>query len=410
MHSIFFTLVILALIALTTAFPNGSGTCNSNQTVIEGVQGQPMGTLKELGYEFAITMEKNQYKPGGPPVKFCVHGKFPYKGVLLYALDKDKNHVGSWKVQPGHKILNLNCLGDKEGTLTHSDPSPKGPNLCYLYSPPLKDVGAINFVGTVCQSRDAGFQIVRFPTFFTAEGGNNNNVTTTTMTKTTCTYEETKPTYEKPTYEKPPYEKTTYEKPPYEKTTYEKPPYEKTTYEKPPYEKPTNENTKMTTTCDYTKPTHENTKPSYEKPTYEKPTYENTKPTYEKPTYENTKPTYEKPTYEKPTYENTKPTYEKPTYEVPTYEPTKSNSPVGFNPPEVNAANGITYTGCILLLQLMIVYEYMAGYTGQRKLENEKKNEEIEENVENDVNKQIDWFTLYSLTKWKRKNTNKSRL
>ncbi|RHZ46550.1 hypothetical protein Glove_615g28 [Diversispora epigaea] len=327
MHSILSMLVILALVALTTAFPNGSGTCNSNATVIGGVMGQPMGTLKtDLGYTFAVTMENNNYIPGGPPVKFCVHGKDPFKGLLLYALDVAKNHVGEWLVpSTDYKILNLNCLGDPKGTITHANPNLKGPNVCFQYKSPMTDVGPINFVGTVVKSKLDGFQIIRFETIFVVK--DSKFVTTATMTTTTCmqqppytkTYENTKPPYEKPTY------KTTYNKPPYEKPTYEP------TYNKPPYEKPT-----------------------YEKPTYE-PTYN--KPPYEKPTYE---PTYNKPPYEKPTYE--KPTYEMPTYE-PTYKPTGSNDPIGdFKPPDVSAANGITYTGFILLLQLMIVSSLIIYY------------------------------------------------
>lgn len=124
MRSTLFTLATLALVALTKAFPTGSGTCNSNQTVIEGVPGQPMGTLKELGYSFAVKMENNNYIPGGPPVKFCVHGSTPFKGLLLYAVDKtpQRNHLGTWNIPAGqpYKILDLNCTGDPKGTITHS--------------------------------------------------------------------------------------------------------------------------------------------------------------------------------------------------------------------------------------------------------------------------------------------------
>ncbi|CAG8761036.1 496_t:CDS:1, partial [Acaulospora morrowiae] len=49
-------------------------------------------------------------------------------------------------------------------------PNPKGPNLSFMWTPPDNDVGPISFVGTIVQSGQAGFQIIKVPTNFTVAG------------------------------------------------------------------------------------------------------------------------------------------------------------------------------------------------------------------------------------------------
>jgi hypothetical protein len=172
MRSIFYTLFISALVAVVSAFPNRSGTCFSNQTIIE--QAVSMGKMDStLGYNFQIKMTGNYYVPKGSPVQFSITGKTPFKGLLLYAVDSQKNHVGSWDTPTGFKILT--CQGDPSGTLSHADPNPKGPSVKFMWTPPDSDRGPINFVGTVVVSTESGFQIVKIPTSFTVAGSKLSN-------------------------------------------------------------------------------------------------------------------------------------------------------------------------------------------------------------------------------------------
>lgn len=174
MRSLFYTLFISALVAVVSvsAFPDHSGTCISDATTIEGVPGSPMGKLvTTLGYNFQVKMSKNNYVPKGSPVKFTVTGKNTFMGLLLYAVDSKKNHVGSWNTPTGFKILtNPQCNGDPSGTLSHSDSTLKGPTVNFMWTPPDNDVGPISFVGTVVESGATGFQVIKVPTNFTVAG------------------------------------------------------------------------------------------------------------------------------------------------------------------------------------------------------------------------------------------------
>ncbi|CAG8749851.1 3646_t:CDS:2 [Dentiscutata erythropus] len=177
MHLLFYTLFLL-FAAVASAFPNGAGTCLSNQTIIEGVPNSPMGKLNaSLGYDFKVRMKNNNYVPKGPPVCFEITGNKPFKGLLLYALDSNKNHVGQWVLRRGFQFKE-NCTGDPKGTLTHSCPAKKRPGIKFKWRPPQMDVGPITFVGTIVVSTEEGFQIVKTNQSFTACGSNSTIVPT----------------------------------------------------------------------------------------------------------------------------------------------------------------------------------------------------------------------------------------
>ncbi|CAG8478939.1 44034_t:CDS:2, partial [Gigaspora margarita] len=164
--------------AVASAFPNGAGTCLSNQTIIEGVPNSPMGKLNaSLGYDFKVKMKNNLYIPNGPPIFLEITGKKHFKGLLLYALDSSKNHVGQWVLRHGFQFKG-NCTGDPKGTLTHSCPKKKRPGIKFKWRPPPMDVGPITFVGTIVVSAEEGFQIVKTNQSFTACGSNNTIVPT----------------------------------------------------------------------------------------------------------------------------------------------------------------------------------------------------------------------------------------
>ncbi|CAG8666116.1 10860_t:CDS:2, partial [Cetraspora pellucida] len=158
---------------VASAFPYGAGTCLSDQMIIEGVAKSPMGKLNaSLGYDFKVCLKNNQYIPKGPPIFLEITGKKKFRGLLLYALDSAKNHVGQWTPPHGFKFK-TNCTGDPKGTLTHRNPSKKRPGTKFKWRPPPTDVGPITFVGTIVISTQEGFQIVKTQQVFTAFGSNN---------------------------------------------------------------------------------------------------------------------------------------------------------------------------------------------------------------------------------------------
>jgi len=141
-------------------------------TIIEGVISIFRHSLESKVQE--NLMKNNNYVPKGSPVTFSVTGKSAFMGLLLYAVDSQKNHVGTWNTPTGFKILTSpQCQGDPSGTLSHADSNLKGPNVNFMWTPPSTNVGQISFVGTIVQSGEAGFEIIRFPTNFTASGGGN---------------------------------------------------------------------------------------------------------------------------------------------------------------------------------------------------------------------------------------------
>ncbi|CAG8586493.1 3205_t:CDS:2, partial [Racocetra fulgida] len=169
MRSILYVFIISFLVAVVSSFPNGSGTCNSIQATIEGVPNSPMGKLNSaLTYAFDLDLKKSNYVPGRSAV-LTIKGPQPYKGLLLYAVDSAKNHVGSWSTPKGYKILSLNCTGDPKGTITHDSPDQKNPTDTKLtWTAPAKDVGPITFIGTIVVDQQTGFQVVKSPIFSVA--------------------------------------------------------------------------------------------------------------------------------------------------------------------------------------------------------------------------------------------------
>ncbi|CAG8746300.1 876_t:CDS:2, partial [Cetraspora pellucida] len=168
MRSIFYGFIISILVAVVSSFPNGSGTCNSIQATIEGVANSPMGKLNTaLNYGFNLNLKNNNYIPGGSAI-LTLNGTQPYNGILLYALDSQKNHVGAWTVTKGFKILNMSCAGDPEGTITHDSANPKPAGTQLTWTAPKTDVGPVTFVGTVVVNAATGFQIVKSQSFSVA--------------------------------------------------------------------------------------------------------------------------------------------------------------------------------------------------------------------------------------------------
>ncbi|CAG8476291.1 13076_t:CDS:2 [Dentiscutata erythropus] len=186
MRAIFYVLIISFLIAVVSSFPTGAGTCLSNQTLIESVAKSPMGKLNALGYNFTLNLKNSHYVPGGKAV-LTITGKIPFKGLLLYALDIKKNHVGSWTVPKDYKLLNLtDCVGDPNATLTHNSPALKPVGSKFVWKAPTNDVGPISFVGSVVANHVKGFQIVKSQSFAVA-GSNFTDPANTAPTNTAIT-------------------------------------------------------------------------------------------------------------------------------------------------------------------------------------------------------------------------------
>jgi len=160
-----------ALAAVASAFPTGAGTCLSNATIIQAGGGGAMGKfVPDLGFTLSVGLT-DTYTPGDTkPVSVKVQGKMQFKGVLIYAIDSNKQHVGQWIPSIGTHFKE-GCLGEPNATLTHSSATPKGPDFGMLWIPPAQSAGDIFFTGALVTGPQTGFQILKSGTFKSSTGG-----------------------------------------------------------------------------------------------------------------------------------------------------------------------------------------------------------------------------------------------
>ncbi|RIB02098.1 hypothetical protein C2G38_2228802 [Gigaspora rosea] len=122
MHLLLYTL-FLVFAAVASAFPNGAG------------------------YDFKVKIKNNHYVPKGPTIFLEITGKKHFKGLLLYALDSSKNHVGQWVLRCGFKFKG-NCTSDPKGTLTHNSNSTylssTTPSSSNIFNTSLNDVSGLD--------------------------------------------------------------------------------------------------------------------------------------------------------------------------------------------------------------------------------------------------------------------------
>jgi len=155
--------LLIGCSSLVAAFSKGPPNCVADPTVMTAQK--TMGAPAELGYTISAKDIAKGYTPGGPAIKVSLgntkNPKGTYKGLLVYAVDAAKNHVGSFK-KPDNLQFKAGCQGDDgTGTLAHMDATDK-PLVDLLWTPPkAAGTGKITFIGTFVAGKATGFQMVK---------------------------------------------------------------------------------------------------------------------------------------------------------------------------------------------------------------------------------------------------------
>lgn len=154
--------LLIGCSSLVAAFSKGAPNCIANPDLM--IAQKTMGNPAELGYTISAKDIAKGYTPGGPAVKVTLgntkNAKGTFKGLLVYAIDAAKNHVGSFK-KPDNLQFKTGCQGDDgTGTLTHMDSTDK-PLADLLWTPPKAGTGKVTFISTFVAGKAIGFQMVK---------------------------------------------------------------------------------------------------------------------------------------------------------------------------------------------------------------------------------------------------------
>jgi len=151
--------LLIGCSSLVAANSKGAPACIADAAKITAAK--TMGDVAKLGYAVAAKEIAKGYTPGGKAIKVTVGGVKTFKGILIYAIDAAKNHVGTFELPKGLQYK-ADCVGDNgKGTLTHTDATDK-PKMDILWTPPAKaGVGPITFVSTFVAGKAIGFQMAK---------------------------------------------------------------------------------------------------------------------------------------------------------------------------------------------------------------------------------------------------------
>ncbi|KAI1902772.1 hypothetical protein AGOR_G00019440 [Albula goreensis] len=134
------------ILSLGLGFPTGapSSACEDMIPRHSGVQPQPSPA------PYAILTSSRTFQPG-QPVTVTIKGP-GYRGVLLEArMGSSVNALGSWQSPPADTKF-LECSGNRQGAVTHSNTNLKGNSTVYSWIPPT-GTSSIYFMATVAQQR-----------------------------------------------------------------------------------------------------------------------------------------------------------------------------------------------------------------------------------------------------------------
>ncbi|XP_036380380.1 putative defense protein 3 [Megalops cyprinoides] len=157
MGPLLLTISLLQLLSLGTCFPNGapSSACEDMVPRHAGVQPQPSPA------PYTIQTSSRTFQPG-QPLTVTIKGP-DYRGVLLEArTGTSVNALGSWQSPPADTKF-LQCSGNPQGAITHSNTNLKGNSTVYSWIPP-SGVNNIYFMATVAQQRTVFWLNVRSDT------------------------------------------------------------------------------------------------------------------------------------------------------------------------------------------------------------------------------------------------------
>uniref|UniRef100_UPI0037E74382 putative defense protein Hdd11 n=1 Tax=Semicossyphus pulcher TaxID=241346 RepID=UPI0037E74382 len=138
--------ILLKVIGCVRGYPTGAptGACEDMMPRHSGVQPQ------YYPRPYTILTNTRTYQPG-QPITVTISGP-DYRGVLLEARTFDSPYAqGSWQLPPPDTRF-LQCAGNPQGAVTHSNTNVKGNTTVYSWIPP-DSASPIYFMAAVAQQR-----------------------------------------------------------------------------------------------------------------------------------------------------------------------------------------------------------------------------------------------------------------
>ncbi|KAK5871118.1 hypothetical protein PBY51_004016 [Eleginops maclovinus] len=139
-------LVMLQMLCLATGYPTGAptGACEDMMPRHTGVLPQPSPA------PYTLLVNTGTFQPG-KAITVTISGP-EYRGVLLEARTYGStNAIGSWQLPPPDTKF-LECTGNPQGAITHSNINLKADSTAYSWIPP-NSTSPVYFMATVAQQR-----------------------------------------------------------------------------------------------------------------------------------------------------------------------------------------------------------------------------------------------------------------
>ncbi|XP_029296071.1 putative defense protein 3 [Cottoperca gobio] len=146
--------VMLQMLCFVSGYPSGAptGACEDMLPRHSGVLPQPSPA------PYALLVNSGTFQPG-EAITVTITGP-EYRGVLLEARTLGStNALGSWRLPPPDTKF-LQCTGNPQGAVTHSNTNLKGKTTVYSWIPP-NSTSLIYFMATVAQQRTVFWVNVR---------------------------------------------------------------------------------------------------------------------------------------------------------------------------------------------------------------------------------------------------------
>ncbi|XP_066496283.1 putative defense protein 3 [Tiliqua scincoides] len=156
--------VLWTIISPCNAFPSGA-PASACETMLPGHTGvQPQ--MAPAPYEFLVSTPSFL---NGQPINVQILGS-AYRGLLLEARSFGSTAVlGHWQTPPNDTKL-LQCSGNPQGAITHSNTNIKTRQTTYTWLPPNSGCPkVITFVATVAQSHDVYWTNMRSKVIWRSE-------------------------------------------------------------------------------------------------------------------------------------------------------------------------------------------------------------------------------------------------
>ncbi|XP_008287713.1 putative defense protein Hdd11 [Stegastes partitus] len=150
-------LFLLQVLCFVSGYPSGAptGACEDMIPRHTGILPQPSPA------PYTLLTNTKTFEPG-KPITVTISGP-EYRGVLLEArTDGSTNALGSW-LSPPPDTKFLECSGNPQGAVTHSNTNVKSSNTVYSWMPP-NSTSPVHFMATVAQQRAVFWVNVRSST------------------------------------------------------------------------------------------------------------------------------------------------------------------------------------------------------------------------------------------------------